>query len=154
MMLRLLIIGLLLIFGLKVEAKIRLRKVKDSQRTCAVMKEDLLLSRPAKPVWSTERHSIVVADDILLVNDLGQKICTWDKAQFSTLGEITKFRFYIDEYKEIIYPYIADKDKGFIFVTTPFKSCSLEKSVNVSKVEYPKCEKPKRAGKNSKKKKV
>lgn len=134
------------------EARIRLRKVKDSPKTCAFMKEDSLLSRPAKPVWSTERHSLVVADDITLVNDLGQKVCTWDKNLFLNLGEITKFRFYIDEYKEVIYPYLETKGAGYLMIKTPFKSCSLDDKSKSESLDFPKCTKPKHVMKKRKKK--
>ena len=58
------------------QARIRLRKVKDPPRTCSVMKKDELLSRPSKPIWSTERHSVVISDEITLLNDLGVKVCS------------------------------------------------------------------------------
>lgn len=133
------------------QARIRLRKVKDAPKTCSIMKEDHLLSRPDKPVWSTEKHSVVVADDISLVNDLGQTVCTWARTDFNLLGDITKFRFYIDEYKEVIYPYM-DKDTGFLVVKAPFKSCSLSEKINTANLEFPKCEKPKGHSRKKKKK--
>ena len=138
-------------FSLPAHSRIRLRKVKDAPKTCAMMKEDSLLSRPEKSVWSTERHSVVVADDISLVNDLGQTVCTWPRSLFNPLGDITNFRFYIDEYKEIVYPYIQNQQAGFLVIKTPFQSCSLDERTKISSLEFPKCEKPK--GRSRKKKK-
>ncbi len=116
------------------------------------MKEDSLLSRPIKPVWSTERHSIVVADDISLVNDLGQKVCSWDRKVFSEFGDITKFHFYIDEFKENIYPYIDNKESGFLVLKAPFKDCSFAEKSVVQNLSFPKCEKAKKVARRKKKK--
>ena len=134
------------------EGRIRLRKVKDAPKTCSYMKEDNLLSRPEKPVWSTEKHSIILADDISLVNDLGQTVCTWPRSLFNPLGDITKFRFYIDEYKEIIYPYIDNKQTGYLVIKAPFKNCSLDEQFKSVSLEFPKCEKPKGHSRKKKKK--
>ncbi len=133
------------------EARIRMRKVKEPPRTCAVMKMDELLSRPAKPVWSTERHSLVVGEQIMLVNDLGVKICSLNKDRFSSVGDITQFRFYIDEYKEVLYPYIDTKDRGFLVIKVPFATCSLDDRTTLAKFELPACEKPKKAKRKSSK---
>ena len=134
------------------ESRIRLRKVKEAPKTCSFMKEDSLLSRPIKPVWSTERHSIVVADDITLVNDLGQKVCSWDRKVFAEFGDITKFHFYIDEFKENIYPYIDNKESGFLVLKAPFKQCSFSEKTIVPSLSFPKCEKAKKVARRKKKK--
>lgn len=117
------------------------------------MKVDSLLSRPAKPIWSTERHSVVVADDVTLVNDLGQKICSWNKSSFTSLGEVSEFHFYIDEFKEVLYPYLELPEKGgYLLFKVPLKSCSLEDQSPTKDLDFPKCEKPKKSTKKKKKK--
>lgn len=135
-----------------VEANIRLRKVKDPPRTCSFMKKDELLSRPTKPIWSTERHSIVISDEITLLNDLGVKVCSWNKNLFGKTADLSQFRFYVDEYKEIIYPYLDEKENGFVIYKVAFKDCSLNDKVTLSKLEFPNCEKPKKISKKRKKK--
>ena len=116
------------------------------------MKEDSLLSRPVKPVWSTERHSVVVADDITLVNDLGHKVCSWDRKAFSEFGDITKIHFYIDEFKENIYPYIDRKESGFLVIKSAFRDCSFTEKLMVQSLSFPKCEKLKKVARRKKKK--
>ncbi len=135
-----------------VEANIRLRKVKDPPRTCSFMKKDELLSRSTKPIWSTERHSIVISDEITLLNDLGVKVCSWNKNLFGKTADLSQFRFYVDEYKEIIYPYLDEKENGFVIYKVAFKDCSLNDKVTLSKLEFPNCEKPKKISKKRKKK--
>lgn len=135
-----------------VQARIRLRKVKDPPRTCTVMKEDELLSRPVKPIWSTERHSVVIGNDVTLLNDLGVKVCSWNKNLFGKNADLSKFRFYIDEYKEYVYPFIETKDNGSTLYKVAFKDCSMADKVTLSKLEFPDCEKPKKLSKKRKKK--
>ncbi|MFZ3229214.1 MAG: hypothetical protein WA160_03330 [Pseudobdellovibrio sp.] len=143
------------LFGLlqTTEARIRLRKVKDAPRTCVVMKEDDLLSRDDKLVWATERNSIVIDDELTLVNDLGQKICQWNKSAFTAFGDVASFRFYIDEYKDIIYPYIDKKELGVLIFKVPFRTCALDDQKTLITLELPKCDKPKTVSKKAKKKK-
>lgn len=150
-----LLISFMCLFGLlsTANARIRLRKVKDPPRTCMVMKEDELLSRKEKLVWATERNSVVVDDsDITIVNDLGRKICEWNKATFAAFGNVEDFRFYIDEYKDTIYPYIAKKDVGVTMIKIPLQTCSLNDQRTLASLEIPKCEKPKKISKRSTKK--
>lgn len=137
-----------------VEARIRMRKVKDAPKTCAYMKEDELLSREDKTIWATERNSVVIADEVTLVNDLGQKFCQWDKASFASFGDISNFRFYIDEFKEFVYPYLDKKNGEYVVFKIPFKTCSLENLKTVAQLEFPKCEKPKKNSKKRKNKKA
>lgn len=137
------------------DARIRMRKVKDPPRVCAMMIKDELLSRPSKPIWSTERNSLVVSDNITLVNDLGIKICEWNKDMFNNIGEISRVRFFIDEYKEVIYPYIDNNERGTLLVKVPFKTCDLADRVTLNKFQLPNCEKPekpKKAKRQSRKK--
>jgi hypothetical protein len=134
-------------------ARIRLHKVKDPPKTCTVMKEDGLLSRAEKQVWATERNSVIIdQDEVTVVNDLGQKICEWDKATFSALGNVSDFRFYIDEYKNFIYPYIEKKDQGVTMIKVPLQTCSLTDQRTVASFDTPKCDKPKKSGKRHSKK--
>lgn len=134
------------------QARIRLRKVKDPPRTCTVMKQDDLLSRPIKPIWSTERHSVVISDDVTLLNDLGVKVCSWNKNLFGKNADLSKFRFYVDEYKEYIYPYIETKDNGTTLYKVAFKDCSMANKVTLGKLELPVCEKPRKISKKQKQK--
>ena len=134
------------------QASIRLRKVKDPPRTCSMMKKDELLSRPSKPIWSTERHSVVISDEITLLNDLGVKVCSWNRNLFGKTVDLSQFRFYVDEYKEFIYPYLDEKENGVVLYKVPFKDCSLTDKVTLSKLEFPNCEKPKIVSKKRKKK--
>lgn len=133
--------------------RIRLRKVKEAPKTCVVMKEDGLLSRKDKLVWSTERNSVVVDDsEITIVNDLGQKICEWNKSTFAALGKVDDFRFYIDEYKDVIYPYLEKKDVGVVMIKVPMQTCSLNDQRTLAALEIPKCDKPKKSSKRNSKK--
>ena len=134
------------------EARIRMRNVKEPPRVCAMMKKDELLSRPSKPIWSTERNSLVVTDNITLVNDLGVKVCEWNKDMFNSIGEISRVRFYIDEYKEVLYPYIDNKERGTLLVKVPFKTCDLADRVTLNKFQLPECEKPKKEKRKNRKK--
>ncbi len=133
-------------------ARIRLRQVKDPPRVCAVMKKDDFLSRPSKTVWSTEKYSVVVADEIELVNDLGVKVCSWNKDLFSQVAEPNQFRFYVDEFKEYIYPYVDKKENGITVFKIPFKDCSLADKTTTTQLQFPACEKPKKISKKRKKK--
>src|SRR3989344_749947 len=133
------------------EARIRMRKIKDTPKTCTVMKEDPLLSRPAKPVWSTERHSVVISNQVTLVNDLGVKVCSWNKDLFTEVADVNTFRFYIDEYKEVIYPHVDQKERGFVMFQAEFKDCVLGKKPTTVRAEFPVCKKPKKKKKTSKK---
>ena len=151
-MIHVILLTLLSLITVDAESRIRLRKVKEPVRTCSIMKEDDLLSRPTKPIWSTEKHSVVVGEEITLLNDLGVKVCSWNKSSFSSLGDVSSFRFYVDEYKEFIYPYIDRKELGFTLMKVPFKNCSLDDQVTLAKLDFPTCEKPKKVSKKRKKK--
>lgn len=151
-MIHVILITLLSLITVDAESRIRLRKVKEPPKTCAVMKEDGLLSRPTKPIWSTEKHSVVVGEEITLLNDLGVKVCSWNKSNFSGLGDVASFRFYVDEYKEYIYPFIDRKELGYTMLKVPFKNCSLKEQVTLAKLDFPVCEKPKKSSKKRRKK--
>ncbi len=140
--------------SLRVGARIRLRKVKEAPRVCQLMKEDKLLSRPEKKVLSTERHSLLFEEAIILVRDKGEKICTWRPTEFDTLGALDKFHFFIDEYREILYSYVQNADQSYLVITTPLATCSLEKTMTVTQFEHPKCSPLKKSSKKKRKKKI
>lgn len=146
------------------EAKIRLRKVKEAPKTCKTMVEDSFLSRKDKKVLGTLRHSVLIEDDdedqsITLVKDKGEKICQWDLEQWSAiqqtnrLPDIRFFSFYIDEYKNVIYPYVQKKDKSYFVMSVPINTCDLSVQQTNAKLELPKCEKPSKK-KRSKKRSI
>ena len=137
------------------EARIRNRKVKEAPRVCKVMDEDKFLSRDHKKVWGTLRHSVVIessADvhNVTLLKDKGEKICQWKLEQWDSirsengLPDISEFRFYIDEYKEILYPYVKKADSSYFMLTIPIKACALGQQVTKEKLEIPKCDPPKK----------
>jgi hypothetical protein len=146
------------------EAKIRLRKVKEAPKTCVTMKEDNFLSRKEKKVLGTLRHSILIennseAPSITLVKDKGEKICQWDMKTWASIERENKlphasaFKFYIDEYKEVLYPYVQRGDKSYFMMSIPFKDCSLETQITKLSLNLPKCEVPRKSRKPSSKKK-
>lgn len=135
------------------EARIRLRKVKEAPKSCKTMEEDSFLSRKDKKVLGTLRHSVLIENDaqdqnITLVKDKGEKICQWDLEQWyaiqqdNKLPDISAFKFYIDEYKNMIYPYVQKKDKTYFLMSIPISTCDLSQQFTNVKLELPKCEKP------------
>ena len=135
------------------EARIRLRKVKEAPKACKTMEEDSFLSRKEKKVLGTLRHSVLIEDDaseksITLVKDKGEKICQWDLSEWSTiqqdnkLPDIRSFKFYIDEYKNVIYPYVQKKDNSYFLMSIPINTCDLSAQQTNAKLDLPKCEKP------------
>lgn len=129
--------------------RIRMNKVKDAPKSCTVMKEDPFLSRPYRRVWATQRSSVVVdmQDTVTLLDDLGNKICDWKTDDFEALGNIQDFRFYIDEFKSMLHPYVKREEGGFLRIDVPFKSCSLSKQTALEQIEMPKCDPPKKTRK-------
>lgn len=133
-------------------ARIVNRKVKDAPKVCAVMKEDPLLSKAKKQVFGTLKHSVVIENNISILNDLGKKECQWDFDTLKAYGDINSFNYYIDEYKNYIYPYFKNEDKkGYTMLKISLNSCEIEDTLINDKLELPKCEKP--PGKKSKSKK-
>ena len=102
--------SLLFFISFKAESRIRLRKVKEAPRVCAFMGDDKLLSRSDKKVLSTERHSLIFDENIMLIKDKGEKICSWRPSEFDTIAPLNQFSFYIDEIKEVIYPHVKLAD--------------------------------------------
>lgn len=147
------------------EGRIRLRKVKEAPKTCKTMEEDNFLSRKEKKVLGTLRHSVLIENDaedqnITLVKDKGEKICQWNLDQWSEiqqdnkLPDIKSFKFYIDEYKNVIYPYVQKKDKSFFVMSIPINTCDLSIQRTNAKLELPKCEKPTKQRKRFKKRSI
>lgn len=143
--------ALFFIFSFHVDARIRLRKVKEAPKVCQYLKEDQFLSRPDKKVLSTERHSLIFEDGVSLLRDKGEKICNWRVTEFDSLGPVDQFQFFIDEYKEVLYSYIHNADGSYLIITSPFATCSLESRVTLLEFTPPTCVKPKK--KSSKKSK-
>lgn len=132
--------------------RIRMRKVKDAPKVCSVMGEDKYLSRGGKRIFGTLRNSVIIEQDISLVNDLGKKICQWpaNKLQAS-LGDLGKYSFYIDEQRNALYPYIK-ADSQYQFLKISLDDCSLGEIQTAEKLELPKCESKKKSRSRSKRK--
>ena len=148
------------------EAKIRLRKVKDEPKTCTKMKVDEFLSRPEKKIFGTLKNSVVIEDDIVVVGDLGKKLCSWSLDQFSEKLNINspsqsnenpdhswtgQVQFYIDEYKNVLVPFIK-KDQGYKQAIISLSTCDFEKTSYTEEPQFPKCDPPKKSSKKKKKK--
>lgn len=144
-----LLLSLLLISTFSAEARIRLRKVKEAPKVCAVMGEDKLLSRKFKKVYSTERHSLIIEDDVALIKDKGEKICLWKKEDWGA----DLYKFYIDEYKEVLYAHKTNDDKSVEVIQISFKDCKLDDRLTLVEFKFPKCEAPKKSSKKKKKSK-
>jgi hypothetical protein len=148
------------------EARIRLRKVKEAPKVCKVMQEDVFLSRDGKKVFGTLRHSLVFENssensNVSLVKDKGEKVCQWSNEDWNqvlknnTVENLINFKYHIDEYKEILYPYAQKADGSYFVWSIPFKDCALNDQRTLAKLELPKCETPKKKSRkrSSKKKK-
>jgi hypothetical protein len=135
------------------EARIVNRKVKEAPKTCTIMKEDIFLSRPQKIILGTLRNSIIINDEIKLVNDLGKKICEWPKEPFLAAAPVNIFEFYIDEYKNILIPY-AKKETGYVQFKINLSNCEFEEQKEEQSLVLPKCEPPKKKRSTIKRKKT
>ena len=150
-------------FVLGVEAKIRNHKVKEAPKVCKLMEEDPMLSRDGKKVYGTLRHSLVFEkneneDSVSLVKDKGEKVCEWSGEKWNKILEsngvenLMTFKFHIDEYKEVLYPYARKADGSYFVMNIPFAGCSLDKQATREKLDLPKCEIPKKSRKHRSKK--
>ncbi len=137
-------------------ARIVNRRVKEAPKVCAVMTEDKLLSKNEKQVFGTLKHSVVIEDNVSVINDLGKKQCQWNFEKLNAYGNVDAFNFYIDEYKNYIYPYIKTLDNKYTMLKISLATCEIEDTYAYEKLEFPKCEKPvkPRKSKASKKKKI
>lgn len=129
------------------------RRVKEAPKVCAVMKEDKLLSKDNKQVFGTLKHSVVIENNISILNDLGKKECQWSFDKLNAYGNIEAFNYYIDEYKNYIYPYFKHDD-GYTMLKVSLATCEIEDASTNDKLELPKCGKPAPQKRKSKKKSV
>jgi hypothetical protein len=136
-----LISGLIILIPVSADARIVNRKVKEAPRVCAPMKEDSYLSRDGKRIFGTLRNSVIIEDEIFVVNDLGKKICQWPLDKLSQFAEPLNFNFYIDEYKNKLYPHIK-KENGFLVMSVDLADCSMQDTSYLEKLDFPKCVKP------------
>lgn len=133
--------------------RIRMRKVKDAPKVCATMSEDKFLSRGGKRIFGTLRNSVIIEQDISLVNDLGKKICQWPTNRWEALGDLSKYNFYIDEQRNALYPYMKAENQ-YQFVKISLDDCSLSEVQTTDKLELPKCESRKKKVRSKSKRKV
>lgn len=119
--------------------RIRLRKVPVAPKVCANMDEDKLLSRGNKRIFGTLRSSVIIEQDISLVDDLGKKICHWPSNRWQALGDLSKYNFYIDEQRNALYPYVKAENQ-YQFVKISLDDCALGEVQTTDKLELPKCE--------------
>lgn len=154
----------ILLFSLLGEARIRMHKVKEAPKVCKNMEEDSMLSRDGKIVYGTLRHSLVfekaeALDSVSLIKDKGEKICQWSGAQWEEIlknngfENLTTFKYHIDEYKEILYPYATKADGSYFVMNIPFAGCGLDDQATREKLEIPKCIVPKK-GKKRKRRRI
>ena len=119
------------------------RRVKDAPKVCAVMAEDKFLSKENKQVFGTLKHSVVIEDNISILNDLGKKECQWPFEKLNIYAEVDSFNYYIDEFKNYIYPYFKNTDtQGYTMLKVSLSTCEIEDSYANNKLEFPKCSKP------------
>lgn len=155
-MTRIPLIIILALSCLTAEARIRNRRVKEAPKACKVMAEDEMLSRDGKRVLGTLRHSLLIESEagsdfsassttISLVKDKGEKICQWTEDQWNEIlvnnkiNSITSFKFFVDEYKEILYPYAKKDDNSYFLMSIPFSSCQFAAQLTKENLELPKC---------------
>lgn len=131
--------------------RIRLRKVKESPKVCAHMVEDNYLSRKNRKVYGTLRNSLIIEDQVLVVDDLGQKICQWPSEKWATMGDLTKYKFYIDEKRNKIYSYLKNAEANqYQVAEVDINNCQLGSLQTVPELDLPKCEKVKKSKNKSK----
>jgi hypothetical protein len=129
------------------------------------MQEDQKLSRKNKRVMGTLRNSLLIEDDstgqtVTLVKDKGEKICQWSLAKWleiqkqNNLPELTSFKFYIDEYKDVMYPYVQKDDKSYFVMRIPTDTCDISEQKTVAKLDLPKCVSPKKSKQSRRRKSV
>lgn len=159
----------MILFAQSADARIRNRKVKEAPKSCKVMPEDTLLSRDGKKVLGTLRHSLLIESPdedgnegvhtISLVKDKGEKICQWTSADWkeilknNKIENLTNFSFYVDEYKEILYPFAKNGDNSFFVMSIPFSSCEFSTQSTKEALDLPKCEVPRKKAKRKRSKK-
>ena len=126
--------------------RIRLRKVKEAPKVCAHMVEDNYLSRKNRKVYGTLRNSLIFEDQVLVVDDLGQKICQWPNEKWAPLGDVTKYKFYIDEKRNKIYSYLKNAEANqYQVAEVDINNCQLGSLQTVHDLDLPRCEKVKKS---------
>lgn len=143
-----LLTSLILFFFVEVSVagRIRLRKVKETPKVCAHMVEDNYLSRKNRKVYGTLRNSLIFEDQVLVVDDLGQKICQWPNEKWAPLGDMTKYKFYIDEKRNKIYSYLKNAEVNqYQVAEVDINNCQLGSLQTVPDLDLPKCEKVKKS---------
>jgi hypothetical protein len=155
----------ILIFSHLGEARIRMNKVKEAPKVCKIMAEDSMLSRDGKKVFGTLRHSLVFErsenlESVSLIKDKGEKICQWPGSQWEEIlknngfENLTNFKYHIDEYKEILYPYATKPDGSYFVMNIPFADCGLSEQSTREKLDIPKCVIPKKKSKKRRARRV
>ena len=147
-----------LVLSLSLESaagRIVTRKVKDPPKVCSIMNEDKFLSRTTKRIYGTLRNSLIFDDKISVINDLGKVICQWNYEEWLDLGDVTQYRFFIDEYKNKIMAFSNSKEisdqNQYKVAKIDLAQCQLQDIEEKEEIKTPKCEKPRKI-KNSKKK--
>ena len=115
------------------------------------MEEDKLLSRGGKRIFGTLRNSVIIEQDVALVDDLGKKVCQWPSNKFQAFGDLTKYSFYIDEQRNALYPYMKS-DSNYQVMKISLDDCSFGELQTTDKLELPKCESKKKSRVRSKRK--
>ncbi len=134
---------LLLLIIPAAEARIVYRKVKEPPKVCGIMKEDPYLSKEEKIVYGTLKYSVVIEEKVSLISDLGKKKCQWNIDDFAAYGEVESFSFYIDEYKNYLYPFVKNvQNNSYTMLKIALASCQVEDMLVNEKLELPKCDKP------------
>lgn len=129
------------------------------------MAEDAMLSRDGKTVFGTLRHSLVFEkaenlESVALIKDKGEKICQWPGSQWEEIlknngfESFTDFKYHIDEYKEILYPYAVKSDGSYFVMNIPFSGCGLDDQITREKLDIPKCVIPKKKSKKRRTRRV
>ena len=140
-----------MVFACLSEARIVNRRVKEAPRSCTTMKEDSLLSRDTKRIFGTLRSSVIIENQISVVDDLGKRICQWPIEKLAQVGNPLEFNFYIDEFKNRLYPHLK-KDEGYVVMTVNLEDCSLAETSMLEQLDFPKCEKPTKKKRQTRKK--
>lgn len=148
----LLSLSLILFISSAEAGRIRLRKVKDAPKTCTIMDEDRFLTRSSKRIFGTLRNSVIIEDNVVVVNDLGQKICLWSYDKLLPFGDLSQYKFYIDEYKNTLIPFKKDK-KEIFYSKINLNDCEIGEVRAASDFDLPRCEKPSKKSKKSSKSK-
>lgn len=126
-----------------------MNRVKDHPKVCSVMNEDKYLSNSNKKILGTLRNSVIFHNDITLVSDLGKKICRWSYDQWLALGDISKYKYFIDEQRNALYPY-KKIDNQYKVAKINLNDCEISDIQLTDILDLPKCESKKKSRSKSK----